>query len=248
MKWLQGQPYIASPAEMLDSFLEAFYWAQLLIDPDPEVRVEAQKKGDAAVARMSRGAPTDQTYETLGKLVGLLTEMVKQDPGFDALGEAFEQLELRNNDLGQFFTPRTICELSAHTVLADPAEMAGKTVADCACGSGRMLIAAWEMAPDAVYFGQDVNRRAYLMCVTNFALRNMQGEVTQMNTLSGEFSDCIQFRMRPGMWIERVPEKRCIAKLMLENMRREAEEAVANDKKEQAAKLAAKIGEQVGLF
>jgi hypothetical protein len=96
---------------------------------------------------------------------------------------------------GQFFTPEPICDLMAQ--LNEPIGF-GQRVLDCACGSGRILMAAAKINRNALFYGADVDRNCAMMCVINFCLNGMFGEVAWMNSLSNQFYGAWQVRPYPG--------------------------------------------------
>jgi hypothetical protein len=97
---------------------------------------------------------------------------------------------------GQFFTPEPVCEIMAR--ILNPAGF-GERVADCCCGSGRMLLAAAKIKRDCLFFGADIDRTCAMMCVINLCLNGLLGEICWMDTLMDRFY--------AGWRIELHPEK-----------------------------------------
>ena len=114
----------------------------------------------------------------------LVIEMDNDGKGLkDCFGDFYmEYISLGHN--GQFFTPEPICELMAR--ISNPAGF-GKRVADCCCGSGRMLLAAAKISRDSLFFGADIDRTCALMCLINLCLNGLLGEVCWMDTLMNRF-------------------------------------------------------------
>ena len=85
----------------------------------------------------------------------LVPEMDNDGKGLkDCFGDFFmEYLSFGHN--GQFFTPEPVCEIMAR--ISNPAGF-GERVADCCCGSGRMLLAAAKISRDLLFFGADIDR------------------------------------------------------------------------------------------
>lgn len=113
----------------------------------------------------------------------------------DGLGDIFmEQLSFGKN--GQFFTPQPICDMMAQMVIKPEDCMPTYRVADCACGSGRMLLAAAKIYRGMEFYGSDVDLNCVKMAVINLAYNSLVGEVHWMNTLSlehwGSFRICIE--------------------------------------------------------
>ncbi|HAN37655.1 MAG TPA: hypothetical protein DCQ29_02030, partial [Chitinophagaceae bacterium] len=100
----------------------------------------------------------------------------------DALGDLFmEFLSFGKN--GQFFTPQCICDMMA----AMQGEMEdGQSVCDCACGSGRMLLAAAKRNRNLRFYGSDLDITCVKMTAINLAMNSLKGEVAWMNTITME--------------------------------------------------------------
>ena len=75
----------------------------------------------------------------------------------------------------------------------------GERVADCCCGSGRMLLAAAKISRNSLFFGADIDRTCAMMCLINLCLNGLLGEVCWMDTLMNSFY--------AGWKIELHPEK-----------------------------------------
>lgn len=115
----------------------------------------------------------------LVKLVGDLSE------GFsDPLGELYMQ-EISNGHNGQYFTPEPICDMMAAISVGNPTD--GQTVADCACGSGRMLLSAAKINRHLKLYGADLDITCCKMALLNMLLNSLQGEIAHMNSLSNDF-------------------------------------------------------------
>ena len=85
---------------------------------------------------------------------------------------------------GQFFTPEPICEMMAR--ILNPAGYRER-VADCCCGSGRILLAAAKISRNLLFFGANIDRTCAMMCVINLCLNGLLGEVCWMDTLMNRF-------------------------------------------------------------
>ena len=114
----------------------------------------------------------------------LVPEMDNDGKGLkDCFGDFFmEYLSFGHN--GQFFTPEPVCEIMAR--ISNPAGF-GERVADCCCGSGRMLLAAAKISRDLLFFGADIDRTCAMMCLINLCLNGLLGEVCWMDTLMNRF-------------------------------------------------------------
>jgi hypothetical protein len=114
----------------------------------------------------------------------LVIEMDNNGDGLkDGFGDFYmEYLSYGRN--GQFFTPEPICDIMAR--ILNPAGF-GERVADCCCGSGRMLLAAAKISRNSLFFGADIDRTCAMMCLINLCLNGLLGEVCWMDTLMNRF-------------------------------------------------------------
>lgn len=102
----------------------------------------------------------------------------------DALGDLFmECVSFGRN--GQFFTPEPLCEMMAIMQISKDVED-GKSVMDCACGSGRTLLAAAKINRNLKFYGADNDVLCAKMTAINFIVNTMVGEVAHMNSLTLE--------------------------------------------------------------
>lgn len=99
----------------------------------------------------------------------------------DPLGDFFME-HLSSDRNGQFFTPMEICNLMALITVVGTKD--GQTVNDCACGSGRNLLASARINRNLIFFGEDLDLRCCKMTMLNMVVNNLQGVVTHQNTLS----------------------------------------------------------------
>lgn len=124
----------------------------------------------------------------------LVLEMDNGGEGLkDCFGDFFME-HLSHGRNGQFFTPQPVCDLMAQ--IAQPAKF-GERVADCCCGSGRLLFAAAKLNRNALFFGSDIDRTCCLMCLINLCLNGLLGEVAWMNTLSNDFYTAWRVELHP---------------------------------------------------
>lgn len=124
---------------------------------------------------------------TMGEALGALV-MAMEETGADILGDFFEGA-ITHGEAGQFFTPEPVCEMIVKMTLGEnPPQQAEDgsplTICDPACGSGRTLLAAGRMVPDAVLYGCDVDHRCVMMTAINLALNYRRGKVVWGNSLS----------------------------------------------------------------
>lgn len=103
----------------------------------------------------------------------------------DALGDLFMELVSHGRN-GQFFTPDNVCEMMSQITIPEMKD--GQTVLDCACGSGRMLLAAGKRNRKVFLFGNDIDVTCCKMAVINLMLNTMQGEIAQMDALTMDYT------------------------------------------------------------
>lgn len=150
------------------------------------------------VFKMERtGEPVRQLQEKYGEDYFILVElfhehakvmnlMVAEDGmWYDLLGSFYECLRSNGkaSALGQFFTPKTVCDFMAQVTIDETLKGAWKRINDCACGSGRTLLAANNIAPGNFLYGEDLDPMCAKMCAINMVLHACVGQVCCMNTL-----------------------------------------------------------------
>lgn len=126
-----------------------------------------------------------EELSSFAKLLGLFNLAANDDPYSDILGQYFtEHVTMGAN--GQFFTPTSVCEMMA-LMQGEPRTIEGKSVADPACGSGRLLLAFAKHNPNNTFFATDSFNSCAKMATLNFFINGLRGEVAWMNTLSMEW-------------------------------------------------------------
>jgi hypothetical protein len=151
---------------------------------------------EMAICSLSLGAKEDRYHEIvrnyekpdaylMAEAFGaLVMEMDNKGEGLkDGFGDFYMEY-LSHGHNGQFFTPEPICDMMAR--ILNPAGF-GERVADCCCGSGRMLMAAAKISRNSLFFGADIDRTCAMMCVINLCLNGLLGEVCWMDTLMNRF-------------------------------------------------------------
>lgn len=104
---------------------------------------------------------------------------------YDLLGTFYESLRSNSkaSRLGQFFTPQTICDFMAQITIDETMKGQGKRINDCACGSGRTLLAAQVIIPGNFLYGEDLDPMCAKMCAINMVMHGCVGQVCCMDTL-----------------------------------------------------------------
>lgn len=104
----------------------------------------------------------------------------------DLLGVIYEAYGHSNDAFGQYFTPGNVCRMMAEMNLdiTEPEQYTESnplTVADPACGSGRLLVHTAKKTPEkvehAVYCGQDKDPMCAKMTALNLCFFNLDGYV-----------------------------------------------------------------------
>lgn len=162
----------SDPAEIATQFNALLGEAQeWLVSQADEVHVLSSVKLDASLAaalmKVFRGYSLTRTAESLA--------------GADALGTAYEAMvgATFRGELGAYFTPRNVSEFIAQMV-----DVRNGKVADPACGTGGLLIAAHRHAKEhggeVHCFGNDINPRMVHAARVNFLLHRLdRNAVTQ---------------------------------------------------------------------
>jgi len=127
-----------------------------------------------------RSHPKVQQLITLVTLIGDLSEDFN-----DPLGELYMQA-ISNGFQGQYFSPTSVCDMMA-VISVGADSKPGQTVCDCACGSGRMLLAAAKINRHLHLYGADLDITCCKMALLNMLFNSLTGEIAHMNSLSNDF-------------------------------------------------------------
>lgn len=160
------------------------------------------KKADALEAEYMKVVETykpddlDVIREKMPKLLALTLQGVHERCDF--LGEVYHALELHNKELGQFFTPYSLCLMMAKMNISNLVPIIEEkrfvTAQEPACGAGAMLLALGDAIQDegkdpalSLWFEAiDLSEFAFKMCYIQCALRGLAGRVTHGNSLTME--------------------------------------------------------------
>ncbi|MDX9884015.1 MAG: N-6 DNA methylase, partial [Prolixibacteraceae bacterium] len=170
---------------------------------------------EMVICSLSLGAKEDRYFEIvrnyekpdaylMAEAFGsLVVEMDNDGEGLkDGFGDFYMEY-LSHGHNGQFFTPEPVCDMMAR--ILNPAGF-GERVADCCCGSGRMLMAAAKIKRNCLFFGADIDRTCAMMCVINLCLNGLLGEVCWMDTLMNRFYGGWRIELHPEHGIPYIRE------------------------------------------
>lgn len=132
------------------------------------------------------------------RLLGLLTMKLEEGP-HDVLGSLYHELELHNEQNGQYFTPEPLCRMMAKFTVGDTiqdhiGEKGFVTVNEPACGSGAMVIGVVnELIEQKINYQQhvhvvatDIDACCVHMAYTQFSLLHLPAVLVHGNSLSLE--------------------------------------------------------------
>ena len=182
--------------DVLADFLEMAFCAihKTALPPGPTAdAIEARY-----MAVVGRNRPED--VRAIPELLGITARAV-QDGGCDFLGQVTVELEIRNRNMGQFFTPydvsRMVAEMTLDTVDEIVAEQGFVTVQEPACGAGGMIIAAadvlarkgFDIGTQLYVEASDISPMCFRMSYLQASLRGIPVTIRRGNTLSLEMFD-----------------------------------------------------------
>ena len=135
-----------------------------------------------AVAKAEREEP--HLYKIMLIWMDKVATAMEKGSWLDFFGGVYEEMYQsrgKASTLGQFYTPPNICDLMAH--VSEPID--GR-VNDCACGSGRTLLAAAcksGFSRRNYYEADDIDLVSVKMCALNLMIHGCRGKVVQHDTL-----------------------------------------------------------------
>ena len=173
-KLLKDFEHFAHGQHLHAAFTELLDWVLL-----PFKRCDSIEEQTTALETY-RNHPKVKQLVPLVTLIGDLAEDFN-----DPIGELYMQA-ISNGQNGQYFSPMPICDMLTAISLGDNSQP-GQTVADCACGSGRMLLAAAKLNRHLQLYGADLDNTCCKMALLNMLFNSLKGEIACMNSLSNEF-------------------------------------------------------------
>ena len=155
----------------------------------------------------------EQFHAMLMQWLKVMDEGLQDREWYDPWGDLFMELTPKGGLRGQFFTPTSICELMADISKPEDAEPTTPcngfgnrvTVADCACGSGRNLLAAHAKfikanARKPYLVGEDIDIICCQMTAINLMAHGCFGEVICHNTLTEPKELRVGFVVNEGLY------------------------------------------------
>lgn len=134
------------------------------------------------------------------ELLSIIVMALEENPEQDFLGSIFMELGISNSNLGQVFTPYSVCRLMSEVSLSNiRAEIKDNdciTIADFTCGSGATLIssinvAKEELMKDGLNYqkhilvaARDIDYTAALMCYIQLSLLGVAAYIKVGDSIS----------------------------------------------------------------
>jgi ribosomal protein L11 methylase PrmA len=144
-----------------------------------------EKDADNEKLYMDTIARYDKEFvREMAAMLPLYMIFVHQNPFVDGLGDVYMEY-LSNKYKGQFFTPTDICRMMAVTTIVTGDKH--KRVLDPAVGSGRMILAAAEIAPQNLFFGNDIDLTCVKMCLLNCYLNGLSAEICWGDSIAMDY-------------------------------------------------------------
>ena len=133
---------------------------------------------------MQKKAESEELFQVMMIWFEKVTKAIEGGGWIDFFGGIYEetyQSRSKASSTGQFFTPPPVCDLLAHCC----GGVSDDRVSDCACGSGRTLLAQWAHSDNkkAYYIGEDIDYQSVKMCALNLMIHGARGKVIRHDTL-----------------------------------------------------------------
>ena len=152
-------------------------------------------------------------YNMMSKYFNVMQEGLKRNGWYDAFGDIFMEWAGSKNTLGQCFTPAAVCDMISEITFSDTKPEKNSrtifgnrvTISDCACGSGRLLLAAAakleKLHADKPYLvAEDIDSMCCKQTAVNMMIHGCFGEVVCHNTLCEPDTVRFGYIINEGMW------------------------------------------------
>lgn len=159
---------------------------------DKDHAVEREKTYMALASKYDRSE-----LECLSRMFAEVVNGLEEDPDQDFLGDLFMALELGNEHKGQFFTPYSVCRMTAKMTYGKDLEAkidqrGWVSVNDPACGAGALLVAFanecrlqhTNYQTSVLFVAQDIDHIVGCMCYIQLSLLGCPGYVVIGNSLT----------------------------------------------------------------
>lgn len=127
-------------------------------------------------------------------------EQGKTTDWFGSVYESMFQSKGKASSLGQFYTPESLCHMMAQMTVKKGASH--EVYNDCACGSGRTLLAAFQQVGFDKFnrfVAGDIDPVSCKMCALNMMIHGMIGEVKQQDALKQD-TPVVIYRINEVRW------------------------------------------------
>lgn len=152
-------------------------------------------------------------YTMMSVYFNIMQDALVHDGWHDAFGDLFMEWAGSKNALGQCFTPAAVCDMMAETTFSDTKPEKNSrtifgnrvTISDCACGSGRLLLAAASKlerigAEKPYLIGEDIDAMCCKQTAINMMIHGCFGEVVCHDTLCEPDTVRFGYIVNEGMW------------------------------------------------
>lgn len=159
---------------------------------DKDHAVEREKTYMALASKYDRSE-----LECLSRMFAEVVNGLEEDPNQDFLGDLFMALELGNEHKGQFFTPYSVCRMTAKMTYGKDLEAkidqrGWVSINDPACGAGALLVAFanecrlqhTNYQTSVLFVAQDIDHIVGCMCYIQLSLLGCPGYVVIGNSLT----------------------------------------------------------------
>lgn len=124
--------------------------------------------------------------EKINSIFEKYTEM-QVDLSYDGFTNYFQEEHSSRKAMMQDFTPKELTELVSKIAGAEV-----KTCLDVCSGTGGLTIAMHTVAPECVFYCEELSMRAIPLLLFNLAVRNIPAFVSNKDVLSGEVFQCFK--------------------------------------------------------
>lgn len=175
-------------------------WADFVVMSAASISnsVDKEHAGEREKTYMALASKYDRSeLECISKMFAEVVNGLEEDPDQDFLGDLFMALELGNEHKGQFFTPYSVCRMTAKMIYDKDLEAkidqrGWVSVNDPACGAGTLLVAFanecrlqhTNYQTSVLFAAQDIDHIVGCMCYIQLSLLGCPGYVVIGNSLS----------------------------------------------------------------